>query len=655
MKKIWEIGKTYVFLLLFVIADTVISFISGNKILIFASLGVALAAAAITIIDVLSIQKNISTIIKSVSHGISTAQSRALTELKVPVLIATGNGELVWYNPYFERHIAGADGLIGMDSKTVFGDEILEQLSDSKKSEVVFGQKTYSVARSIIDDGEILQIYYFFDITKQKKAEEEYELSRPTVIIIELDNIDELTKSAKESEIAAFKGEIQKCIEKWSNGENGICRKLPGNKYIFIMEERSYRRIVDDRFSLLETVREHKFGDNGYATVSIGVGTKGESLAECEELAMQALDMALGRGGDQAVVKKPGNEYKFYGGVSGGVEKRTRIRARVISSALKELIAECDKVILMGHRFADLDCFGSCFALNSAIHSLGKQAYIVLDTAKSAAKPLVSRLKTLNAEFSVVEPQDASALVTRNTLLIVTDVHRSTFFECPELYEKCEKVVIIDHHRKAVDFVKDSVIFYHETSVSSTCEMVTELLQYMCPKCVGQAEAEALLSGIMLDTRSYVLNTGTRTFEASAFLRTRGADPVTVKKLFCGSMDAYKLRAQIVASAEIYDGDCAIAIDREEGDNTRVAASQAADELLGIEGVLGSFVLSHYGSGINISARSFGGMNVQLIMEMLGGGGHRTMAACQLNVDNFDAALDELVKAIDKYKEEIKH
>ena len=656
MKKIWEIGKAYIFLLILFIVDTVVAFFSENRIYFYISGVIALITAVLITFDVIGIQRNVLKIVKKVSTGISTASSKALTELKIPVLISDGNGEVVWFNPYFERNIPDAERFAGMDIKAIFGEDTVEQLSDTKETEITLGDKTYTISSSHIDDeNEALTIYYFFDITKMLVAEENYVLSRPVVAIVELDNIDELTKSAKESEIAAFKGEIQRCVENWTSGANGICRKVSGNKYVFVMEESNYRKIAEEKFKLLATVREKKFGDSGYATVSIGVGRGGANLSECEELAVQALDMALGRGGDQAVVKNPKNEYEFFGGVSEGVEKRSKIRARVIASALKELIRESENIMLMGHRFSDLDCFGSCFALSSAIRSLGKTAYIVMDAENNVAKPLVNRVNHLNAECNIISPKEANLLVNKGTLLIIADVHRNAFFESNDLYEKCEKIVIIDHHRKSVDFIKDSVIFYHETAVSSTCEMVTELLQYMCPKSIGQPEAEALLSGIMLDTRNYVLNTGTRTFEASAFLRSRGADPVTVKKLFSGSMEEYRLRAQIVASAEIYSGDCAIAIDREISDNTRVASSQAADELLGIDGVLGSFVLSRYGSGINISARSFGGMNVQLIMESLGGGGHRTMAACQLSVDSFDAALDSLVKAIDEYKESIKN
>ena len=502
-------------------------------------------------------------------------------------------------------------------------------------------------------EGIPLRIYYLFDITALRKIAHEFAETRPVVALVAIDNVDEITKNARDSEIASFRGSVQQRIEKWFSHINGVCRKLSGDRYMLVLEERSYQKLSQEGFTVLNSVRELKFGDSS-ATLSIGVGQGGGSLAECEDMAKQALDMALGRGGDQAVVKMSNNEYKFYGGVSGALEKHNKVRARIISNTLKSLILSSSNVILMGHRFADLDSLGSCIAMSGAVSALGRQSYIVMDKEKTMAKSLIERAAVLGVQCNIVSGSEVMPMIDKETLLIVTDVHRPSFLDSPEIYEHCNNVVVIDHHRKSIDFINDAVIFYHETAVSSTCEMITEMLQYMCPKAVGQFEAEALLSGIMLDSRNFVLNTGVRTFEASAFLRNRGADPVTVKKLFAGSMETYKRRAEIVSSAELYDVDCAIAINTDVGADSRLASAQAADELLGISGVLGSFVISRYGSEFNISARSFGSMNVQIIMETLGGGGHRTMAACQLSVDSFEDAVLQLKHAIDTYKKELR-
>ena len=653
MKKVWGIGRIFLILLLLLVADVVVmAHIDNYKVHIAA--GIAVLGAIIAVISLVLLHRNIGRIISGVSKGISTAQSKALTELRIPVLITTTHGEIVWYNPQFEKDVPEASLTVGNDIEKVFGVDFKDDIETHGEAEITLGNKIFSVTDSDIEGESLsMRIYYLFDITVLRKTAYEYEQTRPVVALVAIDNLDEITKNARDSEIASFRGSVQRQIEKWFSHINGICRKLSGDRYMMVMEERCYLKLSSEGFSVLDEVRELKFGDSS-ATLSIGVGQGGGTLAECEEMAKQALDMALGRGGDQTVVKMPNNEYKFYGGVSGALEKHNKVRARIISNTLKSLILSSSNVILMGHRFADLDSLGSCIAMASAVSTLGRQPYIVMDKTKTMAGSLVDRAEALGVQCNIMTGQEVLSVIDKETLLIVTDVHRPSFLDSPEVYEHCNNVVVIDHHRKAVDFINDAVIFYHETAVSSCCEMVAEMLQYMVPKSVGQFEAEALMSGIMLDSRNFVLNTGVRTFEASAFLRNRGADPVTVKKLFAGSIETYKLRAEIVGSAELYDEDCAIAVNDSVSSVTRLASAQAADELLGISGVLGSFVICRYGSEFNISARSLGSMNVQVIMEKLGGGGHRTMAACQLSVDSFKAAIERLKDAIDEYKKELK-
>lgn len=653
MKKVWGVGRIFLLLLAFLLADVAVVMFADKYALPIA-LGVLGLGLVAVITSLLGLHANIGKIISGVSKGISTAQSKALTELRIPVLITTAYGEIVWYNPQFENDIPEASTAVGKNIEQIFGREFTDDITSNTHVEITLGNKIFSVTDSEIESGGTpLHIYYLFDVTALRKIAHEYSETRPVVALLAIDNLDEITKNARDSEIASFRGSVQQRIEKWFSHINGVCRKLSGDRYMLVLEERSFQSLSQEGFNVLSSVRELKFGDSS-ATLSIGIGQGGNSLAECEEMAKQALDMALGRGGDQAVIKMPNNEYKFYGGVSGALEKHNKVRARIIANTLKSLILSSSNVVLMGHRFADLDSLGSCIAMASAVSNLGRQPYIVMDTEKTMAKSLVERAEALGVQCNFMSGSEVMPVIDKQTLLIVTDVHRPSFLDSPEVYEHCKNVVVIDHHRKAVDFINDAVIFYHETAVSSACEMVAEMLQYMCPKAVGQFEAEALLSGIMLDSRNFVLNTGVRTFEASAFLRNRGADPVTVKKLFAGSMETYKQRAEIVASAEVYDEDCAIAINTDISANSRLASAQAADELLGISGVLGSFVISRYGSEFNISARSLGSMNVQVIMEHLGGGGHRTMAACQLPVDTFEGAVEKLKHAIDIYKKDLK-
>ncbi len=653
MKKVWGVGRIFLILLMLLVAD-VAAIIFGGEYALYIAGGIAIFGFIIAIFSLVGLHTNIGKIISGVSRGISTAQSKALTELRLPVLITTAYGEIVWYNPQFEADVPDASLTVGKDIEKVFGSDFKDDIEAKGEAEITLGNKIFSVTDSDIEaEAMPMRIYYLFDITTLRKTAHEYEQTRPVVALVAIDNLDEITKNARDSEIASFRGSVQRRIEKWFSNINGVCRKLSGDRYMLVLEERSYKKLLEEGFSVLSEVRELKFNDSS-ATLSIGVGQGGGSLADCEEMAKQALDMALGRGGDQTVVKMPNNEYKFFGGVSGALEKHNKVRARIISNTLKSLIMSSSNVILMGHRFADLDSLGSCIAMASAVSTLGRQPYIVMDKTKTMAGSLLERADSLGVHCNIMTGAEVMPVIDKETLLIVCDVHRPSFLESPEVYDHCQNVVVIDHHRKAVDFINDAVIFYHETAVSSACEMVTEMLQYMCPKSVGQFEAEALLSGIMLDSRNFVLNTGVRTFEASAFLRNRGADPVTVKKLFAGSMDTYKLRAEIVSSAELYDNDCAIAINGTVNENTRLASAQAADEMLGISGVLGSFVVCRYGSEFNISARSLGSMNVQVIMEKLGGGGHRTMAACQLQVDSFEDAVLQLKHAIDAYKKEVR-
>ncbi len=653
MKKVWGVGRIFLLLLILLIVDIAVIAFGGDYALYIAG-GVAFIGAVIALVSLGGLHTNIGKIISGVSKGISTAQSKALTELRIPVLITTAYGEIVWYNPQFENDIPDASLTVGKDIVKIFGSDFKDDIESNGEAEITLGNKIFTVTDSDIDAGAMpLRIYYLFDITVLRKTAHEYAETRPVVALVAIDNLDEITKNARDSEIASFRGSVQRRIEKWFSHINGICRKLSGDRYMLVLEERSYKKLADEGFSVLDQVRELKFGDSS-ATLSIGVGQGGGSMAECEEMAKQALDMALGRGGDQTVVKMPNNEYKFFGGVSGALEKHNKVRARIISNTLKTLIMSSSNVILMGHRFADLDSLGSCIAMASAVSTLGRQPYIVMDKTKTMAGSLIERADALGVQCNILSGAEVMPVIDKETLLIVCDVHRPSFLDCPEVYDHCQNVVVIDHHRKAVDFINDAVIFYHETAVSSASEMVTEMLQYMCPKSVGQFEAEALLAGIMLDSRNFVLNTGVRTFEASAFLRNRGADPVTVKKLFAGSMETYKLRAEIVSSAEVYGDDCAIAVNDTVNENTRLASAQAADEMLGISGILGSFVVCRYGSEFNISARSLGSMNVQVIMEKLGGGGHRTMAACQLQVDSFEDAVEQLKHAIDAYKKELK-
>ncbi|MBQ2815922.1 MAG: DHH family phosphoesterase [Clostridia bacterium] len=574
-------------------------------------------------------------------------KSKLMERLRMPALLIKDD-EIIWYNSAFRNDISQGRDIYGCSSDVIITPEQLKCVKNGFV-DIAVADRFYRVYGSKAYDGGM--ILYFVDMTEYENLVKRYNDSLPVVMLVTIDNLEELQRGARDSEKAEIVSAISKKIEDYAAKLDCMYYKLSTDSYLLVTDEYYLSAAISERFDILKEVRSIDFGERGYATLSIGVGHGSESVLECEDIARQALDMALGRGGDQAAVKTD-DDYEFFGGASSTSSKRTRVRTRIVASALKELIADTDQVFLVGHRFADLDSFGSCYGMYSAITAMGKEARVVVNRETALCTQLIDYVEENGDEGCVITPEQALSMVTKKTLLIICDTHRRSFLDCPELYDACPITVIIDHHRKTVDYIDNAVIFYHDPYASSACELVSELVQYIQPR-IGKVEAEALLSGIMLDTRNFVLHAGSRTFEAAAFLRNCGASTVTVKGFFKSGFNVYKERASIIADAHVY-GDCAISRTDSLDKDVRIAASQAADEMLGINGVHASFVLFHSGDIINISARSLGVINVQLIMETLGGGGHLTMAAAQLADCDMDSAVRQLAAAIDKYREEQK-
>ncbi len=574
-------------------------------------------------------------------------KSKLMERLRIPALVIKDD-EIVWYNSAFRNDISQGRDIYGCGIDVIITPE---QLKCTKNGfvDIAVADRFYRVYGSKAYDGGM--VLYFVDMTEYENLVKRYNDSLPVVMLVTIDNLEELQRGARDSEKAEIVSAISKKIEDYAARLDCMYYKLSTDSYLLVTDEYYLSFAIRERFDILKEVRSIDFGERGYATLSIGVGHGSESVLECEDIARQALDMALGRGGDQAAVKTD-DDYEFFGGASSTSSKRTRVRTRIVASALKELIADTDQVLLVGHRFADLDSFGSCYGMYSAITAMGKEARVVVNRETALCTQLIDYVEENGDEGCVITAEQALSMVTKKTMLIICDTHRRSFLDCPELYDACPITVIIDHHRKTVDYIDNAVIFYHDPYASSACELVSELVQYIQPR-IGKVEAEALLSGIMLDTRNFVLHAGARTFEAAAFLRNCGASTVTVKSFFKSGFNVYKERASIIADAHVY-GDCAISRTESLDKDVRIAASQAADEMLGINGVHASFVLFHSGDIINISARSLGVINVQLIMETLGGGGHLTMAAAQLADCDMDDAVRQLAAAIDKYRKEQK-
>lgn len=585
------------------------------------------------------------------NRNLESAAAEYMNSLPAPVAVIDESRQFVWYNQIFEEKISLGQDVYGHDFET-FVNMDLSPLPNGGASICAVNGCIYSVTAEKFEKNEAdFLVLYFHDETNYFNLKKHSDEQQQNVVIITIDNYDDIMQNAKESEKAQTSVETEKLIENFMNGTNGFIKKTSSNTFYAIIENRYLEHIISEKFKILDSARNIKISGKYPLTFSIGVGQNADSLAESETIARQCLDMALGRGGDQAVLKTE-NGYRFFGGVSKGVEKRSRAKTRIIANALQDLIENSGKVFIMGHRFGDLDSVGAACGLAGALNLLHKEVFIAVDRTKNLALKLIEYVDEQTKHSLFITPGEAESLITSDDLLIIVDTHNKLYVESRALYEKSKSTVVIDHHRKTVNFIDDAVIFHHEPYASSASEMVTEIIQYFKfenDEKIDSCYAEALLSGIMLDTKNFVMRTGVRTFEAAAYLKKIGADTVAVKLLFSNSIDAYKRKAQIVASARVH-GECAIAVADFKSDDIRVVAPQAADELLGISGVGASFVIYKTGSTVNISGRSLGAINVQVIMEQLGGGGHQTMAATQIENTNVQDAVKALTAVIDDYK-----
>lgn len=596
-------------------------------------------------------QSNIHRFIAQMDSDINFTERETLYNFPAPTIIADEDGKIIWYNKSFSEEIYTSDDAFGIHLSKILKID-LDKINSKNEVIAEYNGRHYRISSSTTEkSGTNLSMLYFDDVTDYVNLQNLYKNSRPTVVLIMVDNYEDLLQNVKESEKAHVLVEIEKVLEDFVENSAGILRKLSTDRFLAVVEEQYLDKMIEDRFKILDRARAITISDKMSVTLSIGVGKNGSSIVESEQLAKQALDMALGRGGDQAAVKTESG-FEFFGGVSKGIEKQAKVKTRIIATALTEIIESSEKIYIMGHRFGDLDSIGSATGLGGAIHNMGKHVKVVVDPEKNLGKTLIDRVDELENFRLYITPQEAIADITDQTLLIIVDTHNQDIVESKELYQKAKHVVVIDHHRKTVNYIDNAVIFHHEPYASSASEMVSELIQYF-PNSgkLPSFYAEALLSGIMLDTKSFVMRTGVRTFEAAAYLRKMGADTVAVRGLFANSIDSYQRRTRIVSAAEIY-GRCAISNCDFESEDIRIVAPQAADELLSISGVDAAFVLYSGNNSVNISARSMGAMNVQIVMEKLGGGGHQTMAGTQIPDVTMEEARSMLTDAIDEHIKE---
>lgn len=570
----------------------------------------------------------------------------------IPIAVIGKDGDIIWYNDHFKDKLM-SDVPLGTRKISEFLGEVTpeEAIAHPEGVDILYAERTYTVYTGKIMQDTESYCMFFIDNTELKEAASEYRKSKPAVVYLSLDNLDEVRKDFKSSECEVINGGIETILERWAEDYPCLLQKLDDGYYFMILEEQGLQALIQNRFDILKKVREYKFGDHPVElTVSIGAG-RGETLVEANDHARLALDMSESRGGDQATVNTDGS-MEFFGGTVGGTTSSSKVKARIMAQNFAEEFKRHDIIFTTGHTFSDLDSIGSSIGVYEMAKAVGKPCYIITNRDTTMAAKLVEDyIEKVDSEVFIDVPTALDRKKGKRSLLVVVDTHRPNSLEDQNLSFDFDTVSVIDHHRRTANYIKNAELFYSEPNSSSSCEMITELIEYFPDDVkIDPMSANALLSGIMLDTRNFVLGTGVRTFEAAAYLKNHGADTVAVKQLFSNSLDNYKIKASILSSAETYHG-CVIAKTDDVVPNMRMIASQVADDMLNVTGVQSSYVLFEENNRINISARSLGQMNVQVIMEKLGGGGHFTMAATQIEKITMDEAVSLVKKSIDEYLE----
>ena len=571
----------------------------------------------------------------------------SLEQLSQPAALLSGE-TVLWYNEQFRvRILGGVDVLTSRVQKVLPGLD-LQQCRQQTGQLLTFSDGAWSVHSSTVPgDAESMTLLVLNEETALRRIEAEYKASRPGYLVFLVDGYDDVFGDMLDSERARLLEGINRILEDMIGRGNGFLRRVASGRYIAVVEERQMEQFANRGYDVLDKIRALDPSVN--LSLSIGIGRGAKTLREAQDMAVQALDMAQGRGGDQAAEMTP-DGFTFYGGVSHGVEKRSKVRSRFVADQLVKLIKEADHVVIMGHRMSDLDAIGSAEGVLRICKICDVPAVIAVRRDATLAGSLIDALCAAGQRDDFIDPKDALPIISKHTLCIVVDTYQVGLVESKEILEKCGKVAVIDHHRKGVGYIEKPALVCHEPYSSSASELVTELLQYVGERDdkPNRVEAEGLLSGIMLDTQDFTLHTGVRTFEAAAALRRYGAETERVRQLFDVTMVEYNAKSALVEAAKMYRN-CAISVGSEVPPEARVEVAQAANDLLRIQGVDASFVAVQAGSGMNISARSLGAVNVQVIMESLGGGGHQTMAAAQLRHITAQAARARIETAIDNY------
>ncbi len=634
-------------MVLFCVSVTLTSFYLGEYTIAYIELSLGILLSVLVFFSEIKSHKDLQRTVEILNAHIVSRDDDRLSGIPLPFVVCSPDGGIMWYNELFNKEVIGDTQLTGKQIRNFIPVEKLKPDSLKKSFNANYNNKRFTVYVSkITDDYEGDFVLFFIDDTYYKDTADKYKESRPVVMIVSVDAMDEVSSMVSQNQFSTLLSDVERMLMSWFTRYMCIIRKTGDGRFFITAEYKAFLQMKEQNFEILDDVRAYRIdGVSAGFTLSVGIATGGEMFA-CESSARKSLDMAKGRGGDQVVINE-NDEYEFFGGVATGVESRNQVQSRIVATSVEELISHSSNVLIMGHKNSDLDAIGASIGLAEIVKHLDIDVKIIADEKTSMAKSLINYYKEVDEDL-FVSSQKAMLYLRDNTLVIVADVMRPGFAESTEIVTKAKNKVVIDHHRMSVDHIEDSLIFYHEPNSSSASEMVTEIIRYMPSKPkISKEAAESLLAGIYLDTKNFTLKAGVRTFEAAAYLKDCSADTITVRKLFAATTQENTIISSIVNSAQI-KGNFAFAKTTIKDHQVRLAAAKAADDLLNIENVDASFVIFSAGDkDVAISARSYGRVNVQIIMEKLGGGGHQTMAAAQLKDTDIDKAAKLLEEAVE--------
>lgn len=655
------VSRTKIYLLIILVLLIIICFFN-NKLI------VPCVLSFITILGYTYFANNkrkseISEHLQDLTLNVNSAAKNSLIHSPFPLVIVETDGNIIWKSTKFVSEFANIN-INNYVNELV--DDINSEIQDRKDKKdksitrnIKIENKNYKILGEFVKSGtsdrkktnnKYMMILYFVDETEEMKLKKEYVDSKSCVGIIMVDNYEETMQLIENEQRPQVIAEIEKIIYEWANSAEGVIIKTDRDRFVYIFEYKYLERIKEDKFSVLDAIKDINVQGSNQLTLSIAISNEGETDREKYKSAQATIDVVLGRGGDQAAIREDG-KYQFFGGRATEVEKRTKVKARIVAHALEELMEESSQVMIMGHINPDIDALGSAIGMYRLATNLGKEAYIVANTSGMALELIKKSLdEELTYKDVIINKEVAENKITQDTLLIVVDTHKKSYVEDPKLLDMTNKVAIIDHHRRGSDFIDKSILTFHEVYASSAAELVTELLQYTKNQIkLSMMEAECLYAGIMMDTKNFTFKTGVRTFEAAAYLRKCGVNIIKVKKWFQSDLETYNKVTDIIKNTEIINEKIGIAVYQEEDKNANVICAKSADEMLTIGNISASFVIGNDGTQITISGRSIGDINVQVILEKFGGGGHMTLAGAQIEGKTIEEVKEELISKIQEY------